>query len=422
MVVRNSGEACDGQHPHVWRWRDGRVPSQRPQTPPRGDILLTQGGDATEPRTGILIALTLAAVIAAPILALIALGTYGSATAGAVEVAEGSSAQLSIDPAHGLPETAVTVKGSAWPARVEVSVILTKQPLEGDPVKTRLASVFASRSGSFALDVIIPPSLIGHETKKVFIEAQSAGNDGAPVNRAPVEFRLIPYPNEVAIRVIDRDSGRALSQAYVELRDPLGNAIRQARSGSDGLVGISNVRPGRSTVHARIRDYLNGSTALTVPDSGHVEISISMEPNPERRLYLPFMERDGLGTLKVAGVDRSSGLRSDLILNLPPNQLGQRASGDTTSRLMTNFDFLVAAGFNSSAKVPPGGTSAQLEIAFKFLRTAGIPIVNSGQTLGPYVYYVGQTANGEVHCSSKQTLSPRLPICSLSTLIPETRD
>ena len=89
---------------------------------------------------------------------------------------------------------------------------------------------------------------------------------------------------------------------------------------------------------------------------------------------------------------------------------------------MTNFDFLVAAGFNSSAKVPPGGTSAQLEIAFKFLRTAGIPIVNSGQTLGPYVYYVGQTANGEVHCSSKQTLSPRLPICSLSTLIPETRD
>ena len=349
-----------------------------------------------KPRTGILIASTLAAVVALPILALIALGTYGSASGGAGDIEQSTSAQLSIDPSQGLPGSAATVKGNDWPARAEVSIMLARQRREGEPMKTRLASGVASRSGSFAIDVVIPPSLIGQDTKLVFIEARTAEIDGTPVNPAPLEFKLIPYPNEVSVRVLDRVSGDPLSQAFVELRDPFGNAIHRASTGAGGLAGISDVRPGRLTVHARMRDYLSGSAAMDMPDSGRVEISIHIEPSPEKRLYFSYMAPAGLGTVKVAGVDRSSGLRSDLTLRLPPNQLGQRADGDQPMRLMTNFQFLVAAGSSASAGGRSGGTSDQLDAAFKYFRAAGIPIVSTGESLGPYIFYVGQTSAGEV--------------------------
>ena len=349
-----------------------------------------------KPRKAILVASTLAAIVAVPIVALIALGAYGSAIESAVAITAGSRAQISIDPARGLPGSAVTVTGNAWPARADVAVFLRSQRGQGDVLKTRLASVFASRSGSFALDVIIPSSLIGENATSVFVEAQAVEADGTSINSTQVEFKLVPYANEVAIRVIDRESGESLSQAYVELRDPLGNSIRRTQTSVDGMVLISDVKPGPSTIYARMRDYLNGSVGMTVPDSGRAEVSISMDRKPGRRLYLSFMEPVGPGTLRIGGVDRSSGLRSDLILALPPSQLGQRAGGNSNGRLMSNFQFLVPAVSSRSLTTLPGRSSDQLEAAFRFLDAWGIPIVDSGQLLGPHVNYVGLTAAGEI--------------------------
>ena len=349
-----------------------------------------------KPRKAILVASTLAAIVAVPIVALIALGAYGSAIESAARISAGSSAQLRIDPARGLPGSAVTVTGNGWPARAAVAVFLRSQRGQGGILKTRLASVIASRSGSFALNVVIPSSLIGSNTKSLFVEAQAAETNGTSIDSAQVEFKLVPYANEVAIRVIDRKSGESLSQAYVELRDSLGNSIHRLRTSPDGTVLISDVKPGRFTAHARLHDYLNESVITTVPESGRAEVSIPMDRKPGRRLYVSFMEPVGLGSLRVGGVDRSSGLRSDLIVTLPPSQLGQRVGETPSGRLMSNFQFLVPAASSHALTTLPGGSSDQLEATFRFLDAAGIPIVDTGQLLGPHVNYVGLTAAGEI--------------------------
>ena len=344
-----------------------------------------------KPRTALFVASALAAIVAVPVVALIALGAYGESIESAVRITSGSRDQLSIDPSQGLPGSAVRVTGDGWPPRADVDIFLRRQRGQDDSLKTRLASVIASRSGSFALELVIPPSLIGSNTQAVFVEAQASETVAAQA-----EFQLVPYANEIAIRVIDSQSGESLPEALVELRDSLGKTIQTARTSPDGLVSISNVKPGRFTALARMRDYLNGSVVVPVPETGRAEVSIPLDREPDKRLYFPFMQPVGLGTLRVAGVDRSSGLRSDLTITVPPGQLGQQSGETSTARLLNNFQFLIPASSPGSSTTPQDLSAEQIEATFRFLHDWNIPISDTGQVLGPHVNYVGQTVTGEI--------------------------
>ena len=371
-----------------------------------------------KPRTALFVASALAAIVAVPVVALIALGAYGASFESAVRITSGSGDQLSIDPAQGLPGSAVRVTGNGWPPRADVDIFLRRQRGRDDSLKTRLASVIASRSGSFALDVVIPPSLIGSNTRAVFVEAQASDTEAAPTEAAQAEFKLVPYANELAIRVVDSESGESLSEAFVEVRDSLGKTIGEAGASSDGLVLISDVKPGRYTAHARMRDYLNGSVLTTVPETGRAEVSIPLELRAGRRLYLPFMQPVGPGTLRVAGVDRSSGLRSDLTITVPPSQLGQRPGESSTARLLNNFQFLIPATSPGSSTTPQDLSAVQIEAIFRFLHNWNIPIADTGQVLGPHVNYVGQTATGEIALLVETGIMSRFT--NLLTINPES--
>ncbi|MCY3801417.1 MAG: carboxypeptidase-like regulatory domain-containing protein [Chloroflexi bacterium] len=371
-----------------------------------------------KPRTALFVASALAAIVAVPVVALIALGAYGESIESAVRLTSGSSDQLSIDPSEGLPGSAVRVTGNGWPPRADVDIFLRRQRGQDDSLKTRLASVRASRSGSFALELVIPPSLIGSNTQAVFVEAQAAETQATPTQAAQAEFKLVPYANEIAIRVIDGESGEPLSEALVELRDSLGKTIHTVRTSPDGLVSISDVKPGRFTALARTRDYLNGSVLTTVPETGQAEVSIPLDRRPDRRLYLPFMQPVGLGTLRVAGVDRSSGLRSDLTITVPLGQLGQQSGETSTARLLNNFQFLIPATSPGSSTTSQDLSAVQIEATFRFLHNWNIPIADTGQVLGPHVNYVGQTVAGEIALLVETGIMSRFT--NLLTINPES--
>ena len=347
------------------------------------------------PKTAVLVASVLAVVVAAPVIVLVALGTYGSA-AGLQRSTGESRAQLSLEPPRGAPGSVVTVRGRDWPAKREILLFIRRPTVGGSDLKTRLATAITSRNGAFAVEFVIPQTLIGPDTQRVLIEAEEASLRQFSRVSDPAVFELEPHPNVVTVSAMDGQSGEPLPGAIVEVKDSLGKSVASAMTGPGGAVRLTGVAPGSSTVVVRLRDYLSGQANLTVPESGRAELVVELAHRPNRRLYLAFLDLDGLSGIKVAGVDRSSGLRADLTVDVPPFQWRTPGTSAQPSSHGSNFQFRIAGDPAPSSPEFANGASDQLVASFKFLRNSGISVTHRGRLLDRAVWYLGRTAAGEL--------------------------
>ena len=144
----------------------------------------------------------LAVLILIPVLAVVGLGVYGSALGGSTRVTGSSGAELTLQPARGPSGSVVTIRGSNWPERKNVSLFLRRPAVTdaGAQLRLRLAKVLTSRSGTFQIESVVPSALVGADTNEIFIEGLSEV-DGRGAS-ADVRFEVLPHPGSIKVSVV----------------------------------------------------------------------------------------------------------------------------------------------------------------------------------------------------------------------------
>ena len=265
-------------------------------------------------KTGIGVASVLGALVLIPVIVIVALGFYGESIGG--DGVAGSRAELGLSPNRGVPDSYVRIEGRKWPPRVEVKVRLSRDGAAGSERVTELplASVVSSRNGSFAVELALPASFVSHRTKRLSIRAEAMGRDGLPLSSNPAEFTIEPYQNAVEVQVRDADTGALLEGANVRLKDSFGRDVAVGASDASGIVQFAGIMPGGAVIEASKVDYRRARIDLSAPQSGTVKAAMSLTADPGKRLVLPFSEVVPDGRVRVATVDRASGLRADNIV------------------------------------------------------------------------------------------------------------
>ncbi|MCY4109585.1 MAG: hypothetical protein OXG11_11210 [Chloroflexi bacterium] len=264
-------------------------------------------------KTGITVASVLGALVLIPVVVIVALGFYGESIGGGGSA--GSRAELSVSPNRGVPDSHVRIEGRKWPPRVEVGVRLGRDGAASLERTTELplASVLSSRNGTFTIELALPASFVSRNTKRLSIRAEAVGRDGRSLSSDPVGFTIEPYQNAVEVQIRDADTGALLEGANVRLRDSFGREVEVRSSDAFGMVQFAGIMPGDAVIEASKVDYRRARIDLSTPNSGTVETEVSLTADPGKRLLLPFSETVPDGRVRVAAIDRASGLRADRI-------------------------------------------------------------------------------------------------------------
>ena len=264
-------------------------------------------------KTGIAAACVLGALVLIPVVVIVALGFYGESIGGGGSA--GARAELSVSPNRGVPDSHVRIEGRKWPPRVEVKVLLGRDGAAGSERATELplASVLSSRNGTFAVELALPASFVSRNTKRLSIRAEAVRRDGRWLSSDPVEFTIEPYRNAVGVQVRDANTGTPLEGANVRLKDSFGREVEVRSSDASGIVQFAGMMPGDAVIEASKVDYKRARIDLSAPGSGTVKASVSLTADPGKRLLLPFSETVPDGRVRVAAIDRASGLRADRI-------------------------------------------------------------------------------------------------------------
>lgn len=340
-------------------------------------------------RTGFIAAAAAALIVVIPVIAVIALGAYGSSIGGSSRSVGDSGSELQVFPGRGLPEEPVRLEGKGWPPRSIVDLFVDRFDSSQPETRLSIARTMTSRSGKFSFEAVVPTALIGPRTKSVQFEAESARSSRRMLATSSVTFEIDPFPNELAIEVFDLETGARLPDAMVQVLDIRGSVMNERLTGPNGSVRFANLHPGQVSVRARKLDYLRAKLDTSIPTSGAATASLALTPDPQRRIYVPYTASGGRGVISVAGVDRASGLRSDLEVMLPTGE-----SGTIPSTLTMNFFFLMPddpASSNGSG----GGSIDQFDAALNFFWRSGIGFAPRRFRFPPYVWYAGRSNAGE---------------------------
>ncbi len=270
---------------------------------------------------GFKLSLTVAAVLAAalliPVLVIIALGTYGESIGiRTTDSADGEPA-LTVQPDRGPSDSNVLIEGQGWPPQSEISLFLGQEPSAdtGRILQVPLATVTASATGTFTMQLKLPPSLFTVDARRVQIRGTIQPDDGRPPVGASVDFDIQPYPNLVTVDVIDARTGVRLDSAEVLLRDSFGAALAGSRTDATGIAEFAGVAPGDAAAEVRRLDYQGARVELSIAATGPTRIWVNLTPDPGKRLLLPFDVIVDAGHLRIMTLDRASGLRADEIVN-----------------------------------------------------------------------------------------------------------
>ena len=329
-------------------------------------------------------------VVLIPIVAVIGLGAYGATLGGSASSVGESGSELRVFPGRGIPGEPVRLEGERWPPRSRVDLFINRT--DGAERLTRLpiAKAITSRSGTFILDAVVPAALIGPRTESVRFEAEAVRSTAKVLAASSVTFEIDPYPNELNVEVFDIRSGDLLPGVKVQLLDIRGSVASEGITGDDGSVRFTNVNPGEMAVHAIKLDYLRGNLDLRIPASGATTARLGLTSDPQRRLFVPFTESEGTGTLQIAGVDRASGMRSDLAIDLP-----RTTSGEVPAGFFMNFFFLVPED-SPPSNGADRSSAEQFDTALSFFRNVGIGFSRRNFRYPPYAWYSGRSSTGEV--------------------------
>ena len=331
-----------------------------------------------------------ALVVLIPVVAVIGLGAYGATLGGSSSAIGDSGSELKVFPGRGIPGEPIRLEGEGWPPRSRVDLFVNR--VDGSERSTRLsiAKAITSRSGTFILDAVVPAALIGPQTESVQFEAEAVRSRATVLAASSVTFEIDPYPNELNVEVFDIHSGDLLRDATVQLLDFRGSVAGEGITGPDGSVRLTNLNPGEVAVHARKLDYLRANLDLRIPASGATTARLGLVSDPQRRLFVPFTESEGTGKLRIAGVDRASGMRSDLAVDLP-----RTASGRPPAGFFMNFFFLVPEDSPPSSGANRSSVE-QFDTALGFFRSIGIGFSQRNFRYPPYAWYSGRSNTGEV--------------------------
>ena len=330
-----------------------------------------------------------ALIVLIPVVVVIGLGAYGETLGGSSSSIGDSGSELKVFPGRGIPGEPVRLEGEGWPPRSRVDLFINR--MDGSERSTRLsiAKAITSRSGTFILDAVVPAALIGPQTESVRFEAEAVRSRATVLAASSVTFEIDPYPNELNVEVFDLGSGDRLPDVKVQLLDFRGSVASEGATGADGSVRFTNLNPGEIAVHARKLDYLRANLDLRILASGATTARLGLVSDPQRRLFVPFTESGGTGRLKIAGVDRASGMRSDLAVDLP-----RTASGRAPAGFFMNFFFLVPE--DSPSSEANRSSVEQFDTALSFFRSVGIGFSQRNFRYPPYAWYSGRANTGEV--------------------------
>ena len=330
-----------------------------------------------------------ALIVLIPVVVVIGLGAYGETLGGSSSSIGDSGSELKVFPGRGIPGEPVRLEGEGWPPRSRVDLFINRMGGSERSTRLSIAKAITSRSGTFILDAVVPAALIGPQTESVRFEAEAVRSRATVLAASSVTFEIDPYPNELNVEVFDLGSGDRLPDVKVQLLDFRGSVASEGATGADGSVRFTNLNPGEIAVHARKLDYLRANLDLRILASGATTARLGLVSDPQRRLFVPFTESGGTGRLKIAGVDRASGMRSDLAVDLP-----RTASGRAPAGFFMNFFFLVPE--DSPSSEANRSSVEQFDTALSFFRSVGIGFSQRNFRYPPYAWYSGRANTGEV--------------------------
>ncbi len=341
-------------------------------------------------RPGLAVTAALGAVLLVPVLVVVALGLYGESigflTVGSATV----EPALSIQPDRALSGSQVLIEGQRWPPRTEISLVLGKEQSgdTGNVIEVPLARITSSRSGTFAIQLTLPPALLSAAADRVQIRAEARRESGEPPLNASVDFSVEPYANVVSVNVTDAETGDRLNSANVLLRDGFGTVLASGRTDRMGIAEFAGITPGNVAAEVRKLDYRTATIELSVAATGPSRAAVLLRADPGKRLLLPFSDILDASRLRIMALDRASGLRADEILN-------RETAGPTATRRPfpseTHFFYLLP-----TVKAGAPRTVVSDPRTFESMRAWGLRFAGNLRAIVARVNLLGLSADGDV--------------------------
>ena len=333
------------------------------------------------------IAAVLAVAILLPVVAVVALGAYGSSLGGATVATGPGDAELLVFPSHGLPGSPLKVTGKHWPPRSNVAIQLQRPAATSDSLSKplRLAEIITSRRGTFEINTTIPGSVIPFGARSVRIQAVGRKSNQPDSAVLSVPFDLDPYPNEITISVVDADTGSASPDTIVRIDDSFGQEIAVDTADETGDVSFAGIRPGKKRLTIRKVDYEIARASIEVPDAGQAAFQIALQKSPGRRLLFYAYGQSDTGETTVVGLDRASGLPVRERITVPD---GRFAPASVPSWNLYQGFFLAVD--EDSGSIGAGDVSAlwAMGVAARHLR-----VTSSGFSFGAWHSSPGQASS-----------------------------
>lgn len=252
-------------------------------------------------RRAITIAAIVGTVLLIPIVAILALGFYGSSITGDFPLAEDQGPVLQIAPSVGTTGSTITIRGNDWIPRtlVEIEMSLnTSRPsiaADGTIVETTASSpaiflgeIIASRAGTFSIDTQLPTTIPITGKSSIEFRATATYLGGEVAGESSTIFNLIAGPGSVETTITVGPSGKPAATGYVELLGDHGEILAAVPISADGTARFTGL-PLEATYDIRVRvpgyEVLSSSD-VTVATNHPTQVSFKMHPGSASRLIV----------------------------------------------------------------------------------------------------------------------------------------
>ena len=336
--------------------------------------------------------LLLAIAVLGPVLAIVSLGAYGMAIGGSTASAAASGAQLEVIPPHGLPGAAITIRGSHWPPRARVSVLIDSHGGATDEGSMRLPlrELVTSRRGEFEIKASIPAAYVPRGTRLLHIHANHENDGVEGFDSTTAAFKVDPYPNRLMVSVFDEATGFSVGGAEVVLEDSFGQVVANSTTKNDAPLFFDSMRPGRISAVVRKVDYIIGRAEIDVPAAGESHVKIRIKETSPSRLFLSTAPAGDDRAVSLIGIDRTSGLPVEELAEIPRGRWAPISDSD--GRIYQGFLLPVGGDLDDEARTPAAMESLwAMGIIARRMR-------NAGSAYGSSVWhrYIGRSAFGDV--------------------------
>ncbi len=266
-------------------------------------------------------ALTIAAIVGTilliPVLAILALGLYGSSITGDFPLAEDEGPELRIEPPSGAVGSDITIRGVDWIPRTLIRlemVVASGRPTvtaDGriDTMQTAspavyVAEVIASRAGTFTVETRLPSTLPLTPQSIVSFRAEASYRGGEFAGASETDFDVVAGPGVIEVTVEDESSGQPLTNGFVDLLGLRGDLLAIVPIAPDGTVSFTGLAPGQGyDVRARVPGYLILRTpGVAVAETEPSSVRFAMPPGPAGRIVaggVPMVDTPAATTMAV---------------------------------------------------------------------------------------------------------------------------